>query len=162
LGSNRTRELFIRWSQMGAFCPLMENGGNGEHRPWYSLPYLCQPPYHVLTTLVLFLVRGYDTPSDTSTTDIYRKMVAAHMQLIPYLMTTGTQAFEQNKSSIEPFARPPISFAKSVAINNKELHIEGPFEDDNAWPSTFDYMLGKITLLPTLVLHSRSSLYTIA
>jgi len=21
-------------SQLGAFCPLMENGGEGEHRPW--------------------------------------------------------------------------------------------------------------------------------
>lgn len=31
---NRTKELFIRWAQLGAFCPLMENGGNGEHRPW--------------------------------------------------------------------------------------------------------------------------------
>ena len=31
---NRTKDLFIRWAQLGAFCPLMENGGNGEHRPW--------------------------------------------------------------------------------------------------------------------------------
>ena len=30
----RTKELFIRWAQLGAFSPLMENGGNGEHRPW--------------------------------------------------------------------------------------------------------------------------------
>lgn len=25
------KELFIRWTQLGAFSPLMENGG---HRPW--------------------------------------------------------------------------------------------------------------------------------
>lgn len=30
----RTKELFIRWAQLGAFSPLMENGGNDEHRPW--------------------------------------------------------------------------------------------------------------------------------
>ena len=30
----RTKELLIRWAQLGAFSPLMENGGNGEHRPW--------------------------------------------------------------------------------------------------------------------------------
>ena len=30
----RTKELFVRWAQLGAFSPLMENGGNMEHRPW--------------------------------------------------------------------------------------------------------------------------------
>lgn len=30
----RTKELLIRWTQLGAFSPLMENGGNKEHRPW--------------------------------------------------------------------------------------------------------------------------------
>ena len=30
----RTKELFIRWAQLGAFSPLMENGGDKEHRPW--------------------------------------------------------------------------------------------------------------------------------
>ena len=32
--NGRTKELFIRWAQLGAFSPLMENGGNKEHRPW--------------------------------------------------------------------------------------------------------------------------------
>ncbi len=26
--------LFVRWFQLGALCPLMENGGNGQHAPW--------------------------------------------------------------------------------------------------------------------------------
>ena len=30
----RTKELFIRWAQLGTFSPLMENGGCKEHRPW--------------------------------------------------------------------------------------------------------------------------------
>ena len=30
----RTKELFIRWTQLGAFSPLMENGGKKEHGPW--------------------------------------------------------------------------------------------------------------------------------
>jgi alpha-glucosidase (family GH31 glycosyl hydrolase) len=35
----RSRELFLRWAQIGAFSPLMENGGNKEHRPWmFSQP----------------------------------------------------------------------------------------------------------------------------
>ena len=33
-GLGRTKELLIRWAQLGAFSPLMENGGNKEHRPW--------------------------------------------------------------------------------------------------------------------------------
>lgn len=52
----RTKELLIRWAQLGAFSPLMENGGNKEHRPWafdnetleiykqlrtYLQPFLC-------------------------------------------------------------------------------------------------------------------------
>lgn len=28
----RPRDSFIRWTQLGALVPLMENGGNGEHR----------------------------------------------------------------------------------------------------------------------------------
>jgi alpha-glucosidase (family GH31 glycosyl hydrolase) len=32
--NNRTKELLLRWGQLGAFCALMENGGEGEHRPW--------------------------------------------------------------------------------------------------------------------------------
>lgn len=27
-------ELYVRWVQLGAASPLMENGGNNEHRPW--------------------------------------------------------------------------------------------------------------------------------
>lgn len=30
----RTKEVLVRWAQLGAFSPLMENGGNKEHRPW--------------------------------------------------------------------------------------------------------------------------------
>ena len=30
----RSKQLLIRWAQLGAFSPLMENGGNKEHRPW--------------------------------------------------------------------------------------------------------------------------------
>jgi len=39
-----------------------------------------------------------------------------------------------------PFAKPPIRFAQSPQAAG--LNLEGPFEDDNAWPSRYDYMLG--------------------
>jgi alpha-glucosidase (family GH31 glycosyl hydrolase) len=113
LGNTRTRELYLRWSQMGAFCPLMENGGNGDHTPWQ-----------------------YDTPSDNSTTDHYRTLVSAHMSLVAYFMTTGVTAYETNRSSIMPFAHPPISMAKTNQWDTLTA------EDDAAWPSRWDYMLG--------------------
>jgi len=30
----RPKDALIRWAQLGAFSPVMENGGGGEHRPW--------------------------------------------------------------------------------------------------------------------------------
>ena len=53
----RTKELFIRWAQLGAFSPLMENGGNGEHRPWM-----------------------FDNTNQTL--DIYRQFVKFHYELV--------------------------------------------------------------------------------
>jgi alpha-glucosidase (family GH31 glycosyl hydrolase) len=29
-----TKWLFLRWAQIGALLPFMENGGNGQHEPW--------------------------------------------------------------------------------------------------------------------------------
>jgi len=30
----RTKELFLRWTAVGALSSFMENGGQGEHFPW--------------------------------------------------------------------------------------------------------------------------------
>lgn len=78
-GGNAIKEVFIRWAQFGAFIPLMENGGGGEHRPWMF---------------------------DEETVDIYRKFVLEHYRMIPYLMTTGMESMESAgmKSSITPLA----------------------------------------------------------
>lgn len=73
------KELFIRWFQLGAFLPLMENGGGGEHRPWMY---------------------------DDETVDIYRKYVLEHYKLVPYMLTTGNQATERGISSITPLSPP--------------------------------------------------------
>jgi alpha-glucosidase (family GH31 glycosyl hydrolase) len=82
----RTQQLFMRWYQLSAFMPLMENGGNGEHRPW-----------------------AYDPPGTTVTVDNYRMFTDAHYELVPYLLTTGTQAFEAGVSAITPRVRSPLS-----------------------------------------------------
>jgi alpha-glucosidase (family GH31 glycosyl hydrolase) len=80
--NGRTKEVFLRWAQLGAFSPIMENGGGGEHRPWMW---------------------------DEETTEIYRDFVELHYALIPYLMTQGAVAFEagvslMNFSDIERYA----------------------------------------------------------
>ena len=85
---NRTRELFLRWSQLNAFLPLFENGGNGDHTPW-SFDY---------------------APTSTVVTDTYRELVAAHYALGPYLYSTGCAAFEAGVSVLTPTAPPPLDF----------------------------------------------------
>ncbi len=67
----RDKETFIRWAQLGAFCPVMENGGGGEHRPWMF---------------------------DEETADIYRDLVDLHHALLPYLMEEGGRAFAEGTS----------------------------------------------------------------
>lgn len=67
----RQKELFIRWAQMGAFCPIMENGGGGEHRPWMF---------------------------DDETNTIYKKYVNLHHAMIPYFMTTADSLFKIQQS----------------------------------------------------------------
>lgn len=67
----RDRELFVRWAQLGALSPIMENGGGGEHRPWRY---------------------------DAEVTDIYRRFVKLHHELIPYLYSQGARAWEDGVS----------------------------------------------------------------
>lgn len=76
------KDAFVRWAQFGAFIPLMENGGGGEHRPWMY---------------------------DDETVDIYRKFVLEHYRLIPYWMITGMESMESGgqKSALKPIAVKP-------------------------------------------------------
>jgi alpha-glucosidase (family GH31 glycosyl hydrolase) len=71
----RTKELFLRWTQLSAFCPLFENGGGGEHRPWMF---------------------------DAETLQVYSHYVDVHYQLIPYLYSTGTAAYYGDRSAMTP------------------------------------------------------------
>ena len=73
--SSTAKELFIRWAQLGAFLPLMENGGGGEHRPWMY---------------------------DEETLEIYRVFANTHSSLSYYLQTVGSAALEQGISTITP------------------------------------------------------------
>ncbi len=80
----RSKEVFIRWAQMGAFSPLMENGGGGEHRPWMF---------------------------DQQTEDIYRKLVKLrHGCLIPYLMTEAEKAYNESRSMMTFISKAAYSY----------------------------------------------------
>ena len=61
----RTKEVLIRWTQLGAFSPIMENGGGGAHEPWRF---------------------------DEETVTIYRDFVELHYVLLPYLHAEGAKA----------------------------------------------------------------------
>jgi len=61
----RYDRLFLRWSQLGALSPLMENGGRGEHRPWKIDDEIVGP---------------------------YRYLAKLHRQLVPYLYGLGAEA----------------------------------------------------------------------
>ena len=60
---------------MSCFCPLFENGGENEHRPWIF---------------------------GNQTLTIYRELVHLHYELNPYLLSGGAIGKAQNLSQIEP------------------------------------------------------------
>lgn len=72
------KEVFIRWGQFGAFCPIMEvaNGGfGGTFTPW---------------------------DFDEQTARIYRKFVNIHYDLIPYFDKQYEIAWNEGRSMILP------------------------------------------------------------
>ncbi|MCX6197604.1 MAG: T9SS type A sorting domain-containing protein [Bacteroidetes bacterium] len=72
--TGRSKELFLRWAQLGAFSGLMENGGGGEHRPWMF---------------------------DNQTNDIYNKFTRLRYALIPYLMHQSDSLFAVHESLMQ-------------------------------------------------------------
>lgn len=72
---NKYKDVFIRWTQLGALCPVMENGGGGEHRPWMF---------------------------DEETSNIYRKYVNLHQELIPYIYSQAAYSYELVKPTMRP------------------------------------------------------------
>ncbi len=74
----RDKQLFVRWAQLGALCPIMENGGSGEHRPWMY---------------------------DEEVLEIYRDFADLHVALIPYLYSQGAESYAQKISLFRPVYR---------------------------------------------------------
>ncbi len=112
----RTKELFIRWAQLGAFSTLMENGGTGEHRPWMF---------------------------DVETTDIYRTFVKLHLALGPYFNREGLEAWSHNKSLVTYLRKSDYSYLLGRDIFVAPMLESGTtrsvtFPSDGVWVSLFD------------------------
>jgi alpha-glucosidase (family GH31 glycosyl hydrolase) len=121
----RSKEVFLRWAQLGAFLPLMENGGGGEHRPW---------------------IFGDDA------LEIYRLFAIIHTNLAPYLLNTGTKNYAKNISSIKPLADRVIVgepssydyllgdkiYVSPFTDNSTNKDLEFPGEISDLWVYVFD------------------------
>ncbi|RNA07901.1 glycoside hydrolase [Brachionus plicatilis] len=95
----REKTVFVRWFQLGAFLPLMENGGNGEHRPWKF---------------------GQDVMQ------IYRKFAWIHTDLSLFFLTSGTECYYKNISVIKPIAHRILPFTVPTTFDyilNNDLFI---------------------------------------
>ena len=71
------KDVFLRWAQLGAFCPVMENGGGGEHRPWVL-------------------------DESGEATAIYKKFALLHHALIPYIYSQAAYSYERRLPTMRP------------------------------------------------------------
>jgi alpha-glucosidase (family GH31 glycosyl hydrolase) len=77
----RDREVFARWIQFSAFCPLMEIGGTGTHAPW-DMP--TEPHY------------------DEEMIAIYRNFTNLHHSLSDYINAHALQSGETGTPIVRP------------------------------------------------------------
>lgn len=68
------KDVFIRWTQLGAFSPVMENGNN-DGKPW---------------------------DYDEETAEIYKKYAILHTELIPYIYSQAAYSYELETSTMRP------------------------------------------------------------
>jgi len=113
----REKGVFLRWAQLGAFSPLMENGGGGEHRPWMF---------------------------DQETDDIYRTFAKLHHALIPYFMEQGDSLFAANRSIMQffnddeyPFMLGTDIFVTPILSASNNIDVTFPAGSDT-WVYLFD------------------------
>lgn len=111
--NDRTKEVFLRWAQLGALCPVMENGGGGEHRPWTF---------------------------DEETTSIYRSFVLLHHALLPYLDTEGAKAFAEGRSLMTftsdvtyTYLLGPDVFVAPFLEEGTQIEVRFPEEGEWRW-----------------------------
>lgn len=120
-----TKKLFIRWTQLGAFCPIMINGGHGEHRPWKF---------------------------DQETLQIYKYYVALHKQLTPYLYSYAVSAHLDGQAIMRPqegdwqYKLGEELFVSTIHLENDSRDIIFPAEADwiDFWQDDLLYSGGTV------------------
>lgn len=108
----RSKELFIRWAQLGAFSPIMENGGGGEHRPWMF---------------------------DAETETIYRHFTDLHYDLIPYFMEQSALAWQGERSMMAFMNRTNYAYRIGPDLFVAPMLREGDFIQIN-FPTGGDWV----------------------
>lgn len=115
----RSKKLFIRWAQLGAMSPIMENGGGGEHRPWMF---------------------------DTETTDIYRLFTKLHYAMVPYLMQEAEKAYREKRSMQHFFNRTGYRYmigddlyVQPILSESDDITVKLP--DGGRWVYIFDHSM---------------------
>ena len=98
-------DIFIRWAQLGALCPIMNNGGGGEHRPW------------------MYDERRGD--GETYVTDIYREFTKLHHALIPYLSSQAAWSHERR----QPVMRPTLGMYQYML--GDEIFVAPMYQEGN-------------------------------
>ncbi|HLP50625.1 MAG TPA: TIM-barrel domain-containing protein [Chitinophagales bacterium] len=109
--NGRTKDLFLRWAQLGAFSPLMENGGGGEHRPWMW---------------------------DAETDAIYNKFTRLHHAMIPYLMHQGDSLFNATQSIMQFLNSTDYQYTLGSDIFVAPITSNSPTVLVNSFPGTND------------------------
>jgi alpha-glucosidase (family GH31 glycosyl hydrolase) len=82
-GRSLDRELLLRWAGLGAFSPIMENGGIAEHRPW---------------------AYGDDVAL------AYKRFAELHVSMIGYLLEHARDRYSLGKSLLEFTDRKSFSY----------------------------------------------------
>lgn len=114
--NGRATDLFTRWAELGAFSPLMENGGGGEHRPWMF---------------------------DTLTNDIYRKFTKLHHAMVPYQMHQADSLFAISKSLMQFFNSTDYSYMLGsdifvTPVLSSSTIVDVNFPAGSSWVYLFD------------------------
>jgi len=110
------RNLFLRWVQLGALLPIMENGGKKDncHLPWLFDPI-------------------------QSTTDIYRYYAKLHHELVPYFYSYDIEAHTTKKSIVRPFGERINNSWNGdwKYLLGDNLFVAAIYQDDNSRTITF-------------------------